>query len=102
MLVSASTEFCVNLGPSSRGWGQGCLGIVISRQWFPCTGDVQFGAGSYGHLSTCLKMSMLPSLRSVALCLNPVVLSLQCDVPLGGLTEEGQSLADWGGRCKPL
>lgn len=29
-------------------------------------------------------MSMLPSLRSVALCLNPLVLNLQCDVPLGG------------------
>lgn len=41
---------------------------------------------------------MLPFLRSVALCLNSLVLSLQCDVSLGGLTEEGQSLAGWGGR----
>jgi hypothetical protein len=41
---------------------------------------------------------MLPSLRSVALHLNSLVLSLQCDVPQGGLTEEEQSLAGWGGR----
>lgn len=41
---------------------------------------------------------MLPSLRSVALCLRSLVMNLQCDVPLGGLTEEEQSLAGWGGR----
>lgn len=42
-------------------------------------------------------MCTLPSLRSVALHLSSLVLSLQGDVPLGGLTEEEQNLDGWGG-----
>lgn len=41
----------------------------------------------FGVLS---RMCVLPSLRSAALCLTPLVLSPQCGVPLGGCTEEGQ------------
>lgn len=98
MLASANTDLYVGLGLSSWGWGQGCVGVVTSCRWFPCTGDVQLWAGPYGCLPSCLEMCMFPSLRSVALCLNSLVLSLQCDVPLGVLAEKGQSLVGWGGR----
>lgn len=39
---------------------------------------------------------MLTSLEIAALCLHPLVLSLQCYVPLGECTEEGQP--GWLGR----
>lgn len=43
---------------------------------------------------------MLPFLRIAALCLHPLVLSLQCYVPLGECTEEAQP--GWLGRWVEL
>lgn len=79
------------------GEGQGCLGMVTSLGWLPCAGDIQLRSESSGYLPTYLMrfgvlslICILPSLSSIALCLSTLVLSLQCDVPLGGCREEGQ------------